>query len=299
MGTQFWWFYDVLAVTMMLGIGYAVISKGFNKVIFQLAAFILSILVGILGADLIAPKVYQEMFQEKILTSVQSSLEDENFDIYQRVAESMAMSAPKEEKVPDAEALHKKLLGVRNQETPSFEDWYLEAFGNVIEQRVNDVQKLHYVHSGQTTLSERIQTEPSSGLRDLLLCFEEDSDRDLATSIRTVIEPVYQINYTQLVRLSLFLVIELVMLIICCIIASMTNNLEQSMHLRRGDHILALPVALVEMAVLLFILCVTIRLIAQITDNQMLLFNEETIQETLLFRHIYHVQDLVFGVRSA
>ena len=296
MGTQFWWFYDVLAVTMAIGIGYAVISKGFNKVIFQLAAFLISIVVGIFGARLIAPKVYQEMFQEKITATVQGTLEE--LDIYQRAAESMAMSAPKEEQTPDAEALHKKLMAVRNQQEPAFEEWYLQAFGNVIEQRVNDVQKLHYMRTGQTTVAQMIQQNPRA-FRDMLLCFEEDSEKDITVPIRQCIEPVYQKNYTQLVRLALFLVIELVMLIICCIIATMTNNLDQSMHVRKGDHVLAIPVALVEIAVLLFVLCVTIRLIAQITDNQMLLFNEQTIQETFLFQHLYSVQELLFGDHTA
>ena len=298
MGTQFWWFYDILAVTMVVGIGSAVISKGFNKVIFQLAAFLIAILVGILGANLIAPKVYEEMFYEKIIASVQNTLSEETFNIYQRVAESMAMSAPKEEKTPDAEELHKKLIAVRNQEKPNLEDWYLEAFSNVIEQRVNDVQKLHYMNQEQIRLAEYIRTQPPKALRDLLLCFEEESGQDLAEEIRFTIEPVYKRNYTQLVRLSLFLMIELVILIICCIISTISNNLEQSMHVRKGDHVLAVPVALVEIAVLLFVLCVTVRLIAQITDNQMLLFNEQTIQETFLFKYVYSTQNLLFGGNS-
>ena len=295
MGTQFWWFYDVLAVTMAIGIGYAVISKGFNKVIFRLAAFLITIVVGILGAKLIAPKVYQEMFQDEIIEAVQQSLEDESFDIYQRVAESMAMSSTKEDKTPDAEELHKKLQAVRNQSEPTLEDWYVEAFANVIEQSVNDVRKLHYCKPEQATLAQRIQLSPSKGLRDLLLCLEEESTQDLTEQIRVNIEPVYRQNYTQLVRLVLFLIIELVMLIICCIISSMTNNLDQSMHVRKGDHLLAVPVALVELIVLLFVLCVTVRLIAQFTDNEMLLFNEQTVRETMVFKYLYSVQDLLLG----
>lgn len=295
MGTQFWWFYDVLAVTMAIGIGYAVISKGFNKVIYRLASFLITIAVGILGAKLIAPKVYQEMFQEEITAAVQQSLEAEDFDIYQRVAESMAMSSKKEEKTPDAEELHKKLIAVRNQSEPVMEDWYREALANVLEQRVNDVRKLHYISEEQMRLSQWMLEQPAKGLRDLLLCFEEETTQDLAEQIRVNIEPVYRTNYTQLVRLVLFLIIELVMLIICCIIFSMTSNLEQSMHVRKGDHLLAVPVALVELFVLLFVLCVTVRLIAQFTDNEMLLFNEQTVRETMVFKYLYSLQDFLLG----
>ena len=101
-----------------------------------------------------------------------------------------------------------------------------------------------------------------------------------------------------IVSLLLFLIIELVMLIICCIIASMTGNLDQSMHVRKGDHLLAVPVALVELIVLLFVLCVVVRLIAQFTDNEMLLFNEQTVRETMVFKYLYSVQDFLLGVSS-
>ncbi|MCR5717759.1 MAG: hypothetical protein K6F80_01825 [Oscillospiraceae bacterium] len=299
MGTQFWWFYDVLTVVLLFGIGYAVIAKGFNKVVFQLAAFAVAVVVGVTGANLTAPKVYEELLREKILETVRLSFSDETFNIYQRVSESYALSADAEEKNLSAEELHKKFLAVKNQETPVFEEWYAKVICDALEQRANEAERLHYISGEQTTLSARMQALPSGNLRDLLLCFEEDSNKDLVEQIEICIEPVYDANYTQLVRLSLFLVIELVILIICCIIAMMMSHVDQEMHLRRGDHLLAVPVALVEIASLLFVICVIVRLIAQLTDNEMLLFNQQTIDETMLFKHIYHVQDFLFGIRTA
>lgn len=289
MGTQFWWFYDVLAVSMTVIIGYAVIAKGFNKVVFQLAAFVLSVAVGIAGANFIAPRVYDELFREKIGNSILSILDDEEFDIYEQVSESLALSAAEGEETPTADALRKTYLAALRSDSVMPEDWYFEAFGNVLGTRLNSVQKMHPIHQEQRFCDLLDQ----GGWLDLLSAFEADSHPEAAKE--QLEAACYRENYTQLVRLSLFLIIELVMLIISCIIASMTDHLEESMHLRRGNHLLAVPVALVEAASLLLVLCVTVRLIVQLTDSEMLLFNQPSVNATFLFKYIYSAQDFLFG----
>ena len=292
MGTQFWWFYDVLAVAMTFIIGYAVIAKGFNKVVFQLAAFLLSMTVGVLGANFIAPKVYDELFREKIGNSIMAVLDDETFDLYEQVAESLALTAAEEETPPTAEELHKTFLRTKRSSEAVFEEWYTDAFGSVLGLRLNNAQKMHPIDQTKR-FAERFD---QNGWIDLLSAFEEGGQRE---EIRDMIEvKCYRDNYTQLVRLALFLIIELVMLIISCIIASMTDHLEESMHLRRSNHLLAVPVALVEAGSMLFVFCVIVRLIVQITDSEMLLFNQPSIDATFLFKYIYSAQDFLFGGTS-
>ena len=288
MGTQFWWFYDVLAAALTIGIVYVVVAKGFNKVVFQLAAFVASLLVGILGANFLAPKVYEEMFQDKVRGSIRYCLEDENFDIYESVSEALALSAAQDEKTPDAEELHTAFIKASKAPTPVLEDWYMEAFSNVLLSHLNRVQPMHPM-TADTPIEWMSQP---GGWCDVLTVFEEGHSADLV--VERIEETCYRDNYIQLVRLAMFLLIELVMLIICCVIASMTNNLDQSMHLRRGDHVLAVPVALVEVIVFLFVICVTVRLIVQLTDGEMLLFNQPTIDETFVFRYLYGVQEMLF-----
>ena len=40
MGTQFWWFYDVLIIAVAAGLLYNAAAKGLNKMIFPLVLFI-------------------------------------------------------------------------------------------------------------------------------------------------------------------------------------------------------------------------------------------------------------------
>ena len=40
MGTQFWWFYDVLAVSISVGVLYVAVQKGINKTMFPLIGFL-------------------------------------------------------------------------------------------------------------------------------------------------------------------------------------------------------------------------------------------------------------------
>jgi nicotinamide riboside kinase len=143
MGTQFWWFYDVLAVAMTFGICYAVIVKGFNKVVFQLAAFAIAIVVGILGANFLAPKVYDELFSEKLHTSVQHLLTDEDFDLYELVSENLVLSASEDDKEepPDAQQLRQMYQDARTD--ADLEDWYYQSFGAVYAQQLDRIQKFH------------------------------------------------------------------------------------------------------------------------------------------------------------
>lgn len=289
MGTQFWWFYDVLAVAMTIIIGYAVIAKGFNKVVFQLAAFMISMVVGVLGANFIAPKVYDELFREKVGNSILSVIDNEEFDLYAQVSESLALSAAEGEDTPTAEELHKTFLQTQKMSEPVFEEWYTDAFGSVLGLRLNNAQKMHPIDQSMRFAEHFDQT----GWVKLLSAMEDGGQTEEA---RDLIEAnCYRDNYIQLVRLALFLIIELVMLIICCIIASMTDHLEESMHLRRSNHVLAIPVALVEAGSMLFVFCVIVRLIVQITDSEMLLFNQPSIDETFLFKYIYGAQNFLFG----
>ena len=55
------------------------------------------------------------------------------------------------------------------------------------------------------------------------------------------------------------------------------------------------PLPVRMLFVLLFVLCVTVRLIAQFTDNEMLLFNEQTVRETMVFKYLYSLQDFLLG----
>lgn len=290
MGTQFWWFYDVLAVVMTFGICYAVIAKGFNKVVFQLAAFIAAIFAGVLGANLLAPKVYDELFKDKVRSSIQYVLENENygFDIYESASAVMANTSLDDEETPDAQALHDIYLAEREAETPVLEEWYMSTLSGVLTAHLERAQKFHPI---DPDVPIAWMQEPGEWV-EFLAVFEEDGDP--AAAVDRIESSCYRANYTQLVRLALFLMIEIMMLIICSIIASINHNLEQSMHLRKSDRPLAIPVALIETASMLFIVCVTVRLIVQFTDGEMLLFNQPTINETYIFKHIYAIQDFLF-----
>ena len=110
------------------------------------------------------------------------------------------------------------------------------------------------------------------------------------TVLRQMVEEdLYRPSYLRLVRMALFLLIELLMLVIYGVIASVGGNFEEQMHVRRGNHLLAVPAGLIEAACLLLIFTVAVRLVVMLTDNEMLLFNQETIDHTIFFRYLYRI----------
>ena len=64
--------------------------------------------------------------------------------------------------------------------------------------------------------------------------------------------------------------------------------------MRRGNHILAFPIGLVQAAAVLIAVTVAVRLIVLGTGNMMILFNQETIDKTMLFHYLYEQIQSVF-----
>lgn len=278
MGTQFWWFYDVLVVSVVGGILYASAVRGFTKGIFRLAGCVLAIVVGFFGSNALKDTVYESLFRQKITDSVSQVLEDEDWDVFERASEVLAISG-EEETTPDAEEFRLVHQDVKDGTLEAYPDWFTSSVCGVTEFAASSVQKTH----AEQNLAEVYagDTQGMCALTELLL------GRNGQEASAVLEETFYRPSYGELVRTALFALIGLVVMIVCGIVSSVAGSLEEQMHIRRGDHALGLLAGVAEAAAVLLMLTAAVRLVAALTDGEMLLFNTETIYGTKLFRYLY------------
>ncbi len=272
MGTQFWWFYDVLAVTLAVGIIYAAVAKGFNRIVFQLIGTILAFVVGVFGSKAFAPSVYELIYQDNIINNVQQVLEEQQ--IYDTMAQLLKSTqdgtAPEEY---DSAALQSMNAA---DDVPQ---WYADALGNAAQHLLDPV-----LSSQNDMALTQVFTENPDFLREFRSSLNEETKLAAAVALE---RDYYREGYLQLVKMALFLLLELVIVIIISVIANMASSLEEMMHIRRCNRLLGFAAGLLEAACAVLTMTVAVKLLVDGTSGQMLLFNEPTIEATQLFKWLY------------
>ena len=272
MGTQFWWFYDVLIVTIAACLLYNAVERGFNKLVFRLAGFALAFVVGYFASTPLTDIAYRTLYSEKVTTQVQTNLEEKDF--YEAMASTLRQKFPESEyRSTD------KLQLIKALQDGQMNSMYAQAAASVLETSLANAVDLYPQQSLQDYFAEN-----ETVLRDFLNYMQEEQ---FAEAAGTLENGYFSSFYQKLIRMVLFVLLEVVVLIIVGIISAMAGDVEQFMHVSRFDRILGLLVGLIEVAVVLVSVAVAVRLIIMATDNMMMLFNEQTIAETKLFRLLY------------
>ncbi|MEE5991712.1 MAG: hypothetical protein V3G42_00550 [Oscillospiraceae bacterium] len=276
MGTQFWWFYDVLFLSIAMGILYHALWNGFRKEVLKTVGLALTITATFAVACFLSTPVYQTLFQEKITTTLQNALESEDFDIFETASESLALNATEGEETPDADGLRniaEKIIA--GEECP---EWFIDSMGNATELLISRYVKPH----SEKTLVQCFAGNIPAFQVFLQIC--ETSPQDGAQILEAL---YYRQSYHKLVIMVLFLLLLLIMWVIISVIASMIEYEESPKPITGKSRIWAIPLGLTEAIGGLVMITVIIRLIVALTDGQMLLFNQETMNHTIIFRFVY------------
>ncbi|MDE5563993.1 MAG: hypothetical protein K2I93_02465 [Oscillospiraceae bacterium] len=168
MGTQFWWFYDILLLCVAGGTLYAAIARGFNKGIFRLVGFVAAMILGVWGSGLFQNSIYESLFREGITTSVETVLADEEWQVFDNAAEALALSDAEAQQDAEAFRLEQIEMGKRLKDGEQggdvvYPDWFVKPVCDVIESAVSVRQKPH----AEQPLSA-LYTDDAAGLYTLL-----------------------------------------------------------------------------------------------------------------------------------
>lgn len=293
MGTEFWWFYDVIAAAVFLVCVFLSGKSGFIKSIFTAVCCAVSLLVAFTVSGTVSQELYKNTMRSSNVKKIEKNLKSDTFtQKYASYLEDMGYFIKvnpdklNEIFVSDGE-LDKALCDyVNNINARTVEDneavllekireGYAVVMSDIISQSLNKF--------AAETAANEIRND-SSGMKEFLVLV---LDKDGVHNASVYIADNYTAKaYTAIFRLTGFAVLYIaVFLILTAFVNAFTGKREGGES--TGSHIAGGFMGIITGGIMIFAVSSVIRLWAIMGSNEMLFFNNDVIDGTFIFKYFY------------
>lgn len=301
MGMQFWWFYDVAAVAIILVAVFLSARKPISKAIASLMALVLGLLVAMPASSSMADSIYKNTIRNSNIDKIQKTLEEESLTQKTKAyIESLGYKVVvKEDKLENIfkelgsdsakadvyDALYKYVNNINGRSVDTeeaFDEKMAEGFAEMISDIVSEELSLNAAEAAAAAVIEN----PESINEFLIL-----SQQEYMTDAAEYIEDNYTAaSYMDIVKLLCFIILLFVIVVAVKFFAHAILGKESEFTvLSIGEHIGGGVIGLFIGAFLVFIAAVAVRTYTIFGSGEMLFFNNEVIDKTLLFRYVYEL----------
>lgn len=297
MGTQFWWFYDVLALAIILVCAFMWGRKGALKGAFAAVGGVLSIMLafGISGA--VSDGLRQITVKSGDVRKIEQHLTPDTFTDEMAVyLENMGYSIRVDRKklgeildktdIQYDEAIAKYINNVNSkrleEDTQVLVEKVHEGYALVINEIVRDsVNK--FVAS---TAAEEVRKDPAM-MQELIPLLRQEVSTKAADYIgENCTAPAYRTMF----RLGSFAVLFIVLWIaLTAIIKALAVNKDSGSAAGALNHIIGAIMGAGAGAIIVIAVTAAVRLSVVLGGNEMLLFNEEVVDKSIIFKLIYGI----------
>ena len=297
MGSQFWWFYDILAVALTLFIIYLNAKRGFKKNFLIIIGYVLSVVVTSVTSAMLAEPVYTGLIRESNLYAFDQVLSDyDGTAVIQNALDKQEYGAKFDEKKIDiylspAKADFEDELYRYVNQTCDYTVTTPTEFRNIL--RGAFIESFGSLMAKQMPLYARLSLEDKLADNDTLYVETMQHIYGETGSMRQItayLEGTYvKDDCIRIINSFLFVAI------FCCLmslIAVLAKKLESRIYFNIYpvvDHIAGGLLGILEALMLLCLLCIFLRLLFVTASDTMLVLNEETILKSRLFRYIYQL----------
>lgn len=297
MGSQFWWFYDILAVALALFIIYLNAKRGFKKNFLVIIGYVLSAVVASVTSAMLAEPVYTGLIRESNLYALDQVLSDyDGTAVIQNALDKQEYGAKFDEKRIDiylspAKADFEDELYRYVNQTCDYTVTTPTEFRNIL--RGAFIESFGSLMAKQMPLYARLSLEDKLADNDTLYVETMQHIYGETGSVRQItayLEDTYvKDDCIRIINSFLFVAI------FCCLmslIAVLAKKLESRIYFNIYpvvDHTAGGLLGILEALMLLCLLCVFLRLLFVTASDTMLVLNEETILKSRLFRYIYQL----------
>lgn len=290
MGTEFWWFYDVTAVAVLLVCVFLSGKRGFMKSVFMTLCCAVSVLVSFAVSGTVSQELYRNTVRSSNIRKIEKNLKSDTFtQKYATYLEDMGyfikVNPEKLDEIFKSDReLDKALcdyvnnINARKAEEneavllEKIHEGYAVVMSDIISQSLNKF-------SAETTANE-IRND-SSGIKEfLILVLDKDSGTHNAA---VYIADNYTAKaYVTIFRLTGFVLLYIaIFLLIMAVVNSFTSKSEGGLHIAGGF------IGIITGGIMIFAVAVVIRLWAIMGNNEMLFFNNDVIDSTFIFKYFY------------
>lgn len=293
MGTEFWWFYDVIAVAVLLVCIFLSGKSGFIKSIFTTVCCAVSLLVAFAASGAVSQELYKNTMRSSNVKKIEKNLKSDTFtQKYASYLENMGyfikVNSDKLNEIFVADnELDKALCDyvnninarkVEDNETVLLEkirEGYAVVMSDIISQSLNKF-------SAETAANE-IRND-SSGMKEFLVLV---LDKDGVHNAAVYIADNYSAKaYTTIFRLTGFVVLYIaVFLVLTAFVNAFTGKREGGES--TVSHIAGGFMGIITGGIMIFAVSSVIRLWAIMGSNEMLFFNNDVIDGTFIFKYFY------------
>lgn len=297
MGSQFWWFYDILAVALTLFIIYLNAKRGFKKNFLIIIGYVLSVVVTSVTSAMLAEPVYTGLIRESNLYAFDQVLSDyDGTAVIQNALDKQEYGAKFDEKKIDiylspAKADFEDELYRYVNQTCDYTVTTPTEFRNIL--RGAFIESFGSLMAKQMPLYARLSLEDKLADNDTLYVETMQhiyGETGSMRQITTYLEDTYvKDDCIRIINSFLFVAI------FCCLmslIAVLAKKLEPRIYFNIYpvvDHTAGGLLGILEALMLLCLLCIFLRLLFVTASDTMLVLNEETILKSRLFRYIYQL----------
>lgn len=289
MGSEFWWFYDVVAVAAILVFVFLAGKKGGAKAALGLGVCILGVIISIAVSGSIASSLYKGTIRGSNIKKLEKSMEDSTFvEGMKNEMESFGYAIRVDEEqlikiFSDSDNIDKSLYQYANNingRVVDTEEGFKENIHNAYAEVIGDIISDNLSKYAAGTAKTAILKKPST-INELAPMMVAENSRRAASFIA---DKYVSEAYKSVIRL-----IALVMLwmLIALIGFFIIRSYSLGDHTDVVSHIIGGVLGIGIGGVISFLIAVFIRLYVILGSDEMLFFNFQAIDKTYLFRHIY------------
>lgn len=292
MGSQFWWFYDIIAAAIILICIFISAKKGALKSAIYTMCYGIAIAIAFGISTSAANSLYTNTMRSSNIRKIDKELKSDTFTLkYASYLESLGYNIrPSEERLteifgkPDSdydEALVRYINNVNGRKLME-EDVALEAVREGYAVIIRDIVSQSMSKFISETAANEVRRD-SSGMKELIPLITDKEDRTPAAKFiaDNYTAPAFVTIYKLAGFIILFILLGLLMFFIA---QSIIREKEAS---GTATRILGGLIGIVMGCVFVFTAAAVVRLWAILGSNEMLFFNNDVIDRSLIFKYFY------------
>lgn len=291
-----WIVYDIITIVIIAGTVYSNSKRGFSKIIVSACGYLLSCVIASSLSNVFAPVFYDSFLKDELTSKLNTVIEEyDAAEEIQKCISDITLGLDISEKDigkviqnSTGDSLDKDIYNLINASSSGA----VSSVDEVTDGLVRSIDE-----SLKNTFGKEI---PESIIKGIINYTNEDKEsafelikviygREKTTEISSYIEENYIRQYAVMfVKIFLFILVFFIMMFIVKIIENMLVKADKIPVIGGLDKLAGGAIGIIESFAFVFILCVLIKFIMLLIDGTPVFFNEDTIEQSKLFRLFYN-----------
>lgn len=291
MDAMFQWFYDILAITIVILFVYSSAKKGFSKTVLIMSGYLFSILIASNISGAIADTFYSNAVMKSNISAIsENTAKIELSQKYKTYIESSGYNIK-----TDASQLETIFKSGENISEKVYE-YCCNAKGTGIEGKDEFIEKFQTGYADilfdalKSDIPEyalkSLYSSPADFDKNIQVMYSEDSQE----AGKYIEENYIREPLVSLISAVCFIIVISAFMIIIRIIADKLNNAQIIKPFGISDHLLGGVLGIAESVIILIIAAVCVKVLIAVGNDEMMLFNSETVEKTKFFRYIFNLK---------